>query len=238
MSLPLYEQGLRRGYARDIADPDCARRVGVCFELLRREALPDWLTGFLFQRHDGVTTQYEAYAMSILMEWMSARWVRLASVYVGVGPSADRMVDENNAKLDRLRRPFRARFRPELRVGSCDDGWFSWSRPISIGDHAQPPSRVPLEVGATAAGRTLLHLREDGGLARWAYGSEHVVVAVVTPEGRSAIGCLALIQIDPQEHCERSVCDDRNPAMCSDGWGNGRALCSCPCHAARSGGAR
>ncbi|MFD1309073.1 hypothetical protein [Streptomyces kaempferi] len=39
-----------------------------------------------------------------------------------------------------------------------------------------PSYRVPLEVGTTKPSRTLLHLEEDGGVARWAYGSQDLYV--------------------------------------------------------------
>ena len=45
-----------------------------------------------------------------------------------------------------------------------------WSGPISLHYHGLPPGEAPLEVGSSLPSRTLLHLIEDGKVARWPYG--------------------------------------------------------------------
>lgn len=44
--------------------------------------------------------------------------------------------------------------------------------------HFDRPRRAALEVGATAPSRTLLHLKEEGILARWPYGSDRIWLIV------------------------------------------------------------
>lgn len=107
------------------------------------------------------------------------------------GPDADRV--GNASKLQDTMTPFRAEL-DMTQHGADSDGVLSWDQPLKIsqstGAHFYPsPCRTgeyalltsptvldagsaPLEVGDSWPSRTLLHLWEDGAVARWPYGSE------------------------------------------------------------------
>ncbi|MGH8916774.1 MAG: hypothetical protein ACRD0H_00260, partial [Actinomycetes bacterium] len=119
-----------------------------------------------------------------------------AKVLVGVDvlprPDADRA--GNASALSDLPVPFAAELDMNQN-GADDDGTVSWGESITVTrstgvpfaagcTRTSPvtvpvdlrPFRVPLEVGTTMPSRTLLHLEEDGGVARWAYGSTDLYV--------------------------------------------------------------
>lgn len=107
------------------------------------------------------------------------------------GPDSDRT--GNARKLEDTVAPFRAEL--DMQQNGADaDGVLRWDVPLKIsrstGAHFFPsacrtgeyslvtyptvrePGSAPLEVGDSWPSRTLLHLWEDGAVARWPYGSE------------------------------------------------------------------
>ncbi|KIF66271.1 hypothetical protein HY68_36820 [Streptomyces sp. AcH 505] len=121
---------------------------------------------------------------------------RFAMVHIGVGtaPRPDTERAANAAALTDLPDPFTVRL--DLGQNAADeDGIVEWSEDIVVTLSTgvsytagcvipEPltmptivrPSRIPLEVGTTLPSRTLLHLEEDGGVARWAYDSTDICV--------------------------------------------------------------
>jgi hypothetical protein len=113
----------------------------------------------------------------------------IVRVEVGTAPHADAERDANASALNDLPEPFVA----DLDLGqkaADEDGTLHWTQDITairctgvvqlMNCAAQvpvtmpavvAPGSIPLEVGTTLPSRTLLHLVEDGGVARWAYGS-------------------------------------------------------------------
>jgi len=121
---------------------------------------------------------------------------RYAMVQVGVGtaPRSDAARAVNAAALADLPVPFTADLDADQNAAD-EDGTLAWSESIVAtrstgvaytGGCAAPepltapatvrPARIPLEVGTTMPSRTLQHLEEDGGVARWAYGSTDLYV--------------------------------------------------------------
>jgi hypothetical protein len=118
----------------------------------------------------------------------------MVQVEVGTAPRSDAKRSANAAALADLPEPFTAEV--DLVQNAADeDGTLVWSEDIivtrSMGvpyragcttpesltmPTAVRPFRVPLEIGTTMPSRTLLHLEEDGGVARWAYGSTDLYV--------------------------------------------------------------
>jgi hypothetical protein len=113
----------------------------------------------------------------------------LIEVEVGAAPLADAEREANAAALADLPEPFTATLDMD-QSGADEDGEVAWSAPITVVwstgvafsagcrktepltvPATVPPSRIPLEVGTTMPSRTLMHLEQDGGVARWAYGS-------------------------------------------------------------------
>jgi hypothetical protein len=118
----------------------------------------------------------------------------MVKVEVGETPRADAERSANAAALADLPEPFTAELDAHQNAAD-EDGTVAWSDSIvatrSTGvpytaGCAAPESltvpttiqalSVPLEVGTTMPSRTLLHLEEDGGVARWAYGSTDLYV--------------------------------------------------------------
>jgi len=123
--------------------------------------------------------------------------IRIAT---GACPFPDKERALNQQILDTLVEPFTAEVDPGQHNADCD-GRLSWSRTVisekSTGvpyfadpDGAPTPLRapkdvpaagIPLEIGSTLPSRTLLHLGEYGGVARWPY--ESTVVRVLISSG-------------------------------------------------------
>lgn len=203
--LARHEQALRASFERDLAsglDPEEPRRQ---LAMLSDGTCPRWLAVFLAQRSDGAYDLLDGYASYVLMSWWRDGWVAFAHTRVGVGPVADKLADENNARLSGLQPPYRARFAPMLASGYCDDGAFYWDARIQLGARAgsgseasyfQDAGRAPFEVGLTKSSRTIQHLMDDGGVARWAYGSAFITLGLVTEAGREALGVNAVVSAD------------------------------------------
>ncbi|MGW1468531.1 hypothetical protein ACWCPT_29815 [Streptomyces sp. NPDC002308] len=123
----------------------------------------------------------------------SGRYARV-EVEVGTRPHPDAERLANAAALKSLPGPFLAHLDIDQNAGD-EDGSVSWAESIvvtrSTGTSFTPdcaalepvtiptavrPFQVPLEVGTTMPSRTLLHLEEDGGVARWAYGSTDLYI--------------------------------------------------------------
>jgi hypothetical protein len=110
------------------------------------------------------------------------------------GPDSDRA--GNAAKVAHLPGPFTA-FVDQSQNHADSDGYLSWDEPIKMekslnvsftdGVHGKqpvmcivelPPGSVPLEIGTTKPSRTYLHMRMDGGVARWPYGHDRITLFV------------------------------------------------------------
>lgn len=118
----------------------------------------------------------------------------MVQVEVGAAPRPDAERDINAAALADLPDPFTAQLDIDQNAAD-EDGTVAWSEDIIITRStgvpytagcgtrqsltmptAVRPFLVPLEVGTTMPSRTLLHLEEDGGVARWAYDSTDLYV--------------------------------------------------------------
>jgi len=119
-------------------------------------------------------------------------------VHVGATPGPDADREENADKLRNLAPGIHAEV--DLAQNMADqDGSLTWTDPMrglklsgatyraACGVGEQPfitfpcdlaPRWAPLEIGYTLPSRTMLHMIEDGAVARWAYGSDKIVVLV------------------------------------------------------------
>lgn len=123
---------------------------------------------------------------------MSGRFAHV-EVSVGNSPGSDADREGNAAKLRGTHRLFHAELDMHQNGADCD-GWLSWNTPIGLNRssglglvtpcgtspvemsmHVEPHG-VPLEVGSSKPSRTYLHLLQEGGVARWAYGDDHIYV--------------------------------------------------------------
>lgn len=124
---------------------------------------------------------YDTYAYFLIWEAMMVGKINFAEIHIGKTPFGDKGVNENNEILSTLRHPFRAEFSPSKGRGYNDDGTFYWDIPIELGikipdgtefQHTVAPWQAPLEVGYTNPETTLMHLKEQGYLARWPYNHD------------------------------------------------------------------
>jgi len=184
----VHERAVRRHVNNLIVtDPSVAPFLGTC--------LGDMLTGFypkpfidaVFQKPEDGPDIYDAYVFSQVVGRMALKELALLVISVGETPRKDREVEANNAILSRLAFPFVASFVGETK--GDDDGYLAWAEPTLFGVESEDdptggetvviqPARVPLEVGTTRSSRTFTHLAENGGIARWPYGSDYIHVLV------------------------------------------------------------
>jgi hypothetical protein len=141
---------------------------------------------------------YDAAAQIEVGLHLQAGWYVSAAVEVGATPGGDKDQVGNGTKLKGLPLPFNAWF--DGGAGDCD-GWFAWDEPVEVrhhmgdGEHLTvryPVSGVPLEVGRTEPETTIWHLRRDGGVARWPYGSTCVTLLLATTSTAGAALALQL----------------------------------------------
>lgn len=193
MSTAAHERDLQYAFEEDVAGGLNAADVVRYQRTLERGECPAWLADFLAQGRERWSI-YDGYALMLLDRWWFAGFVAFAHVRVGVGPAADRMVDENNARLAALPAGFRAEFVPMVGSSYCDDGSFGWTQALRFEvfsdgakcAHVHEPWTLPLEVGRTTASRTLLHITQSGGVARWPYDARHITVCRTTKAGLEA----------------------------------------------------
>ncbi|GHE11920.1 hypothetical protein [Streptomyces alanosinicus] len=123
----------------------------------------------------------------------------VAAVALGQAPAADADRALNGRALGRLPQPYCAEVDPDQKSGRCD-GLMRWETPAvarqstgcsftSVGCRSPypvpvytrtwlDPMEIPLEVGDSLPSRTWAHLEQDGGVARWPYGSAFVWIFV------------------------------------------------------------
>jgi hypothetical protein len=129
------------------------------------------VTAVVTQPWRGSFNLYEAYAFGQIYAGLRTGEITLTPILLGADPDGDDQLEKNQAKLARLESPFKA----VLRKGrGDDDGEFSWTESIFLGDTELPSQRVPLEIGYTRPLTTLWHLHHERGLARWPYGHDRV----------------------------------------------------------------
>ena len=133
--------------------------------------------------HD--VTIYDAYDFAQVHTLIVKGVVAIYALRMPATPGPDRDIIGNNRALSKVIRKHKAdvitgapvEFEAEF-DNKCleSDGYFGWTGTItcsyeSDNSHVFVSDRqVPLEVGSTSGSRTLGHLIEDGGVARWPYG--------------------------------------------------------------------
>ncbi len=135
-------------------------------------------------------TLVDALAFGLCDRHLNAGHLALFDISGLQPPGRDRDVADNNDKLAALSGPFNA----EFWGGTYEnDGYLRWSAELQAGVASHDGRRlmpvssrqVPLEVGTTSFVRTLCHLYQERGLARWPYGvGELRVIVWVGPPPR------------------------------------------------------
>lgn len=141
--------------------------------------------GQLFHaRHPGKWPLEQSAALYEFCIGLSAGESARLQIDVSGTPDADRERQANAETLRSLPAPFAAHV-DMLQNGADRDGWFKWNTPIVLrSDPREGPRQaylveartIPLEIGYSMPSRTLLHIRQARGVARWAYGSTHITL--------------------------------------------------------------
>lgn len=118
------------------------------------------------------------------------------TIFVERGPHADRQRDLNRAILASVPDPYLVNVWDQNLADQ--DGTLRWSAPVEVnrstglgiydGKHDDDgvvvmprvidPGVVPLEIGTTMPSRTLLHMLQDGGVARWPYHCDYISLLI------------------------------------------------------------
>lgn len=108
---------------------------------------------------------------------------------LGSGPLRDSRRTENATELSVMPEPFVAWVDPDQNMAD-QDGILEWTgeiiadlavmsertpdhRPVTR-EFTVAPSSAPLEIGSTLPSRSMLHMIQEGALARWPYGSDGI----------------------------------------------------------------
>lgn len=174
-------------------DPEYTTTVATYLRKINSGEVDELLVNSIVQRdpRSGPISIYDAHVfMNIwIMIWQGQ--VVGFSIPIGVEPSRDHCIEDNNRKLKNLPQGFVASFDPDRGRGADNDGFMEWTK--EIGAHSDyedddgraqnrtvwiPPRRVVLEVGTTAAAKTMMHLGFQGAVCRWPYGSKNALVLI------------------------------------------------------------
>lgn len=134
----------------------------------------------------------------------SGRYAKV-TIEVGATPGADADREGNAQKLMHVAPPFVAMLDMGQNGADCD-GTLHWGQEIKVEkstgipliDHGEKtpvnmihsvnPASVPLEVGYTKPSRTLMHLTQYVGVARWAYGDERICLLLNVDKAWGRLG--------------------------------------------------
>nr|WP_307990372.1 hypothetical protein [uncultured Niameybacter sp.] len=136
---------------------------------------------------------YDAYFVCEIQKRFLVGELFYFKIHLGQVPTSDSRVDTNQERLDEGLRQFKERsvegrdikaiVVPEKGRGARKDGELSWAESI-IGEaldgtiYEIAPDHIPLEIGTTDSITTYQHIVRDGGVARWAYDSEILVLFI------------------------------------------------------------
>jgi len=137
----------------------------------------------------------DAFGFMLVWEHYLRGEIGACTIPVGTTPGPDRDVEGNSAKLKGLPPLFRAEFIPQSGGSAEDDGRFKWVREVGVWRKwllpddsereeawwVEPGHALPLEVGTTSVSKTLFHLRGRGGVARWPYDRDRLILLVSHP---------------------------------------------------------
>jgi hypothetical protein len=165
-----------------VDNPDFAHALFVGLTRLKKGEFSREIVDVVLQKEDGEYNIYDAYGVGSMYASLQRGEAAVTFLDVPDVPRRDRNRDENDRILKHVRRSFTADF---YGGPGDEDGFVDWQDGeifFTVADEKQEALRlkagtVPLEVGTTEVSRTLLHLVQELGLARWPYG--HKVVHVI-----------------------------------------------------------
>lgn len=184
-------------------DPEGSGRLAFARELIS-DPERAWLTDAFGQPSGGWTPGQLAGLYHLYSLWFVGE-LAITRLPINCSPGYDSQREENQAALNALRlitepdNPGLSATVFLYQMTSPDgDGVLRWERPITLGMRipddpggsawavVDPMPKVPLEIGSTDTSTTVMHLLQNPGVARWPYGSEHVVLIVSSTFVREA----------------------------------------------------
>lgn len=186
--------------------PEAAMALAHTRRRLKGGAIESRYVSRIGQTHRGASRWGPEQAAAYLRVHAGLVSGEFAQAVVGIGhaPELDRGRRENERHLNNLHKAFRVQLDLEQN-GADADGIFWWEgeivaeqstgqgedeggemRPV-LRDAAVLPGQVPLEVGYTLPSRTLQHLVQRGGVARWAYHDTNVCVLLSMRPGHERL---------------------------------------------------
>lgn len=186
-------------------DAEYARTLATYLKNIKTGKYDQLLVDAVFQKswQEGQPNIYDAYAFAVIYSGLYGGTLASCSIPIGSAPGRDRNLSGNNEKLAALPEGFSAQFDPDRGRGASSDGRISWdfelganSTRVLDGDEHENlkvwigPGSAPLEVGTTAASRTLLHIMQDGRVCRWPYDSEDALLIFKIDSAHSKIETL------------------------------------------------
>lgn len=162
-------------------------------KMLRDGEYPQWLVNAVLQKYgeyQNVFNVADAYVFRTIYNLHILGEILISVIKIGEQPCSNNMIEENNSSLCKLPSYFKSKFIPAAGGSANDDGYFKWEIPIDfvqlINNEVDniyvpvPPMSIPLEVGFTDSYTTLFHLIHHGGVARWPYYSDEIILFVTT----------------------------------------------------------
>jgi hypothetical protein len=161
-----------------------------------------WVDVVLQSQHNYPYTLADAAGFAVI--WNAIQFGQILHVRIPTDtpPSPDNMLRENESVLQRISFPFKAM----IWGGNAEqDGLLEWKEPIQLartqaGNALEildlKEGSAPLEIGYTAASKTLSHLNRSRCVARWPYG--HDCVTLIVLHGTESLP----VQIQPRLKAE------------------------------------
>lgn len=163
---------------------------------LRQDQQRKWMTDAFGQPFGGWKAAHDAYLWRLYEFWFMGE-LAVTRLPMGCTPYADKQREANHAALQALKLIDGPQVSAKVDMDQClspdGDGSLTWENEITLGiivpgdpildawahvNPIGPRSAVPLEIGYTDPVTTYMHLLDGQGVARWAYGSNEVVLMV------------------------------------------------------------
>lgn len=191
-----YTTCLDNSMARVMNDPDWLVCIADYMRRMRDGFYNTRFRDVVFQKWEGddSVTFSDVYAFAMIHTWLNTGKVVMAAINMGQEPKADANIKDNHELLS-TRLPLldchgdddiSCKWNGGFWGGTQgEDGFIEWTGEAVFerfqdgkpaGWQRFPSDRLVLEVGTTAAAKTLAQLKTNGGVARWPYGRKEITL--------------------------------------------------------------
>jgi hypothetical protein len=163
------DQALRTAvHARIAESADWGLALARCAIRMNEGRCDRAMLDLVVQRVESEFDLYDAYCFLNLTGAVETGYLRLHRLDIRDMPDSDARSVRNALVLERgLAPPNRASVHPGL---GGHDGTLHWAH------DGKAATRLPLEIGFTAAATTMYHVSMRGGVARWPYKSTEILI--------------------------------------------------------------